>query len=185
MSLDFLFHYRYNLRNLLILKFNKLNNSFMLPRLSKIILFFVIRKLDLLDQPKIYNYFYLVRFFFGKRAFINKYNSYFSLGKTYYNFDIVSIFTNIDMYPAIYFFVNDVQPFVNLKLARNYYFRSNSFFSLLFWDLNVFTEKKTNIGLYDLCDPLQFKIYFTGVKPNSISAKFLLTGLKLIKGWEN
>lgn len=113
-------------------KFVWLKSSYVLYPLKGVILHFVLRNLTSLDEVRIYNYFYLFRFFFGRKAFISRYSSFFSLGKTYFNFNVqVNCFRRF-IYPAIHFFVNDIQSLASLSLVQDAYFRTPVRFSVLF-----------------------------------------------------
>jgi hypothetical protein len=78
--MDLYFVYKYNLRNILINKIGYYNNSYQIPNINKLILFFSLKKLDDLDDVQIYNYFYLFKFFFGKKAYFTKIKKFFYLG---------------------------------------------------------------------------------------------------------
>lgn len=59
-----------------------------LPRIKKIDLNFMIRRLENLDDSRTFNYFYLFKFFFGQICKINNYKTAFILGKHYVSFNI-------------------------------------------------------------------------------------------------
>lgn len=52
-----------------------------------------------------------------------------------------------------------------------------NFFYLVIKDLNVFSEKKTNLGLFYLKNNLDIKLFFHGI--NGDSCKVLLKNIKL------
>lgn len=85
-NFDYYFTYKNNLRFLLIQKLNKINNSYNLPKLHKLIFYFFFKKLEDLNNVELYNSFYLFKYFFGRKVFFTKTFSFYSLGKYYYNF---------------------------------------------------------------------------------------------------
>lgn len=92
--------------------------------------FFPVRKLEQLDHPKIFNYVYLVKFFFGRRVFIRNYYSFFNLGRYFFNFDLVVIFSNtLTCFMPLTFIIYDLQPFLNTKLLTSFSFSSSTLFS--------------------------------------------------------
>jgi len=81
LNIDLFFTYKYTIRFLLLHKLGYDYNTYNLPKISKLILFFSLNKLEDIDSLEIYNYFYLFKYFFGQKAFLTKTKSYFSLGK--------------------------------------------------------------------------------------------------------
>ena len=78
--IDFSFFYKYSIRQILINKIY-IDNTYSLPNIKKIILFFSLVNIEDRDIVQIYNYVYLFRFFFGRNAFLTRYKSFFNLGK--------------------------------------------------------------------------------------------------------
>src|SRR5271154_7149465 len=117
MEKDLSFYYKYIVRFLFYNKsayFYNLN-CFLIPKFQKIHLFFEILDLIDLDDPKIFNYFFLFRFFLGKTAFYSHYKTRFSLNVLYHNFLVNLVFTKNEIYSCIYFFLNEIFPFLNKK----------------------------------------------------------------------
>jgi len=80
-EVDLFFTYKYTIRYLLSHKLINNFNTYTIPNISKIIIYFSLKKFEDLDSVEIYNYFYLFRQFFGRKAFLSKTKSQFSLGK--------------------------------------------------------------------------------------------------------
>jgi hypothetical protein len=79
-KIDFNFNYKYSIRNVLINKLNVLINTYDIPKIQKLTIFFFLKKIEDFNDVQIYNYFYLFKFFFGCNAFISKYKTFFALG---------------------------------------------------------------------------------------------------------
>lgn len=77
-SVDLFFHYKYINRNLLIQKL-VCTSSFLVPFISKLIFAFSIIDLDNLDDVSLSRCYFLLKFFFGKKAFFIKFASSFHL----------------------------------------------------------------------------------------------------------
>jgi len=74
--IDAYFFYLQVTRQLLM---NKL--FFQIPTILQLSLFFNLIKLEDLDEVQIYNYLYLFKYFFGKRAYLSRVKSFFNVGK--------------------------------------------------------------------------------------------------------
>lgn len=157
MLYNFKLHYESLTLNLTWLKYKQLSTLFVLPVVEALHLLFSIFKLENIEHPKLFNYFYLFRFFFSATARVANYNTYFLLGKHYSNLEIGFSTSGKQVYFPLYLFCYEIQPLVNLTIARDYVY-TNKQFSLVLWDTNIFTEKKTNVGLFDLEDPLHYKL---------------------------
>jgi len=158
MEKDLFFYYKYIVRFFFYNKSSYLSNlnCFLIPKFWKVHLFFEILDLIDLDDPKIFNYFYLFRFFFGKKAFYSRYSTRFSLNVLYHNFLVNLVFTKKEIYFCINFFVNEIFPYLNKK-NLNINFSSNE---VVIYDMAIFLEKKTNIGLFSLRDSLNVTFFF-------------------------
>jgi len=55
-------------------------NTTVVPRVEKICYTFRLRKLEDLDDVQLYNYMYMLKFFWGTRGTMVPYKSFFSLG---------------------------------------------------------------------------------------------------------
>jgi len=79
-GIDYGFYYKNSVRSLVIHK-AYVKNTLSISVISKLIFIFPLNRIEDTDDVQIYNYLYLFRFFFGRRAFLTKFRSYFSLGK--------------------------------------------------------------------------------------------------------
>lgn len=118
--LDLYFHYLNTIRFLLNTRIS-FANTYSIPYLSKLILFFSLRNLTTLEDPAVYNYFYLFRFFLGKKAFVTHYHSFYSLRTTYHSFDISISLQKAKLFFPIAFFINDLHRFLSLKGYHSYF----------------------------------------------------------------
>lgn len=80
LEIDYYFFYNNIIRNILFLKMFNLRNTYAIPYLKKICLFFSLFHINDIDDVQIYNYLYLFKYFFGKRAFLTKKRALYSLG---------------------------------------------------------------------------------------------------------
>lgn len=80
-DIDFFHFYKYSIRTLLIHKLSFIKNTYNIPRIVSLSLFFSLRKLEDIDTVEVYNYLYLFKFFFGRCAFLTRCKSYFNIGK--------------------------------------------------------------------------------------------------------
>jgi hypothetical protein len=178
---DFYFTYKNVLRFYLLQKCDFFLNSFELPFLTSLLLYFSVSELEDLDDGRAFNYFFLFRFFFGKKAFLTKFDSSFRLNRTFYSFTIYIFFQKRNCFFPLFFLVNDLLAFSSDKYIKIFFMphRSGCSFFLRFFDMNLFLEKKTNSGLYYLYDNLNFKFFFklSGWLP----CDFLLSTLKVLK----
>lgn len=81
LKVDLNFFYKNVVRFVLLNKLNNLTNTYSIPSIYKLFLFFPLIKMEDLDHVQSYNYAYLFRFFFGKRSFFTRQKSFFNLGK--------------------------------------------------------------------------------------------------------
>ena len=178
-KIDFLFFYKNTLRYLLVNKSNLLTNTFQIQNLNKFVIYIYIKNCEKFNQSEYYNYFYLFRFFFGCRAFFFKYRTFFSLGVWSYNFNIQYIFNKKYIFDNLYFLLNDFFPFMFVKNLRYKFIRNNKFYLnfITFNDMYLFNEKKTNLGLFFLKQPL-FLRYNTNCSTLDFS-KLLFFNLKI------
>lgn len=175
-SVDGFFNYIYLARFLLVHKTDVFSSTFDLPFLKRLVFFFSIIDLVDVDDPRVYNYHYLFRFFFGSKAFFTNFKSRFVLGKTFFSFNIVSFFFHRLSFFPVYFLANDVLPVVN-KNSYGYFF-DGVYFTMSFFDTNVFLEKKNNLGLFNLKNPLVAQFIFSS--KNFYFYGMLLNILKVI-----
>lgn len=179
LKVDYNFTYNNTLRFMLIQKFGFFSNVMEIPVVQSLIIFFNIRDLEDLDDTCIYNYFYLVRFFFGKKCYFKKYSYFFNLGRYFYSFTVQTCFNVREVYFPIFFFVNDLLMFTsksNFKVLHQFTLNKNIFI-IPFFDMNLFLEKKTNLGLYNLKNYINFKFFIKG--GDFLTSTFLMDSLKL------
>lgn len=79
-NVDYYFFYKYLIRFINIHKLNIFTNTYSVIFLKKIIMHFFVINLEDLDNIQSYNYIYFFKFFFGRKAYLTKLKSRFSLG---------------------------------------------------------------------------------------------------------
>lgn len=161
---DLFFSVKNIFRFFLINKYGLFYNSFEIPFLKILFIYFKIFNLKDLDDVRGFNYAYFIGFFFGRNAFFSKNSSIFHLNVTFYSYKVYSFFFSQDIFFPLSFFVNDV---LTCSFSDFFFFKSFSwkgfFFYFRFSDMNIFLEKKTNQGFYNLKDFIRFKLVFTGI----------------------
>jgi len=180
MFFDFLFTYKYTLRFIILSKFSidSFINSYQIPFLNKLIFFFPLSKLEDKDHVSFYNYCYLFYFFFGKCANFSKYKSNFHYNIWYYSFTISIKLLNKEIYSSLFFYLNDILSIIEPKYIMSGIFSKRlNIFYLVLKDLNLFSEKKTNLGLFFLNHSLSFHLCIKG--GNVFFSKILLKNLKI------
>jgi hypothetical protein len=78
---DLQFTYKYNIRHVLINKLGYIKNEINIPFIKKLIFLINIRNIENVDERQIYNYFYLFKFFLGRKTYITKNKKVYHLGK--------------------------------------------------------------------------------------------------------
>lgn len=161
LKVDCNFTYRYTLRSILMHRYFYFKNFFELPTLNSLLIYFSINEVEQLEDPRTFNYFYLIRFFFGRKSFFTKFSSFFSHNKNYYSFNVQIFLNKNDLFFPLFFLSNDLLALTSSKFI-NYFFTPTRFdiFVLRFFDMNLFLEKKTNAGLYNLLNNLNYKFFF-------------------------
>jgi hypothetical protein len=174
---DLSFCYKNTFRYLLLNKLGYVNNHFVISKLAKLILFFSIKKLDDIDQIQLYNVFYLFKFFLGRNAFFTRINKVFTLGNWYYNFNIQLIVnSDKDSMNILFFFFNNIFNNVESNLLKIGILSSKfNIYYFILKDYNVYSELKTNLGLFNIRSQLNMNLYFTGVdiKSSELFVKIL------------
>ncbi len=174
---DFLFNYL-NVTRFILLHKDLSRNNFLIPNLNKIICYFPLKNLEDLDDVRVYNYFYFFKFFFGFRAFFIGYRSVQSFSRTTYDFKIQIILRHNDIFSLLSFFVYDVLPILDVDYYSVSLLKSSLIsYHFLIKDMNIFSEKKTNLGLFNLKDNLNFDLFFNSF--NNDSVKIFFFNLKL------
>lgn len=69
LRVDLYFSYRHNLRFLLINKLNIILNTYSIPSITQLVLFFPITKIEDIDHVQSYNYAYYLNSFLVKKHF--------------------------------------------------------------------------------------------------------------------
>jgi hypothetical protein len=184
-TVDFNFNYRFLIRQILIQKVGLSNNS-SIPEINSIILFFSLKFIENVDSPENFNFFYFFRFFFGRTASVVKFRKNFKQGVSSYNYNIKLLINKNSVYSIFFFFLNDVVPFVernSIFLQKKFFNkkRNHDFLFLSIKDVLIFSEKKGNIGLFDLKTPLNIKIFFNLVGSESI--KIFLNNTKFFSSF--
>jgi hypothetical protein len=158
-QIDLYFHYKVVGRFLLIQKLaNFISLSLnSIPELTKSFLYFELFNIQYLNDIRMSNYVFLFKFFFGKKAYFAKYKSTFRLNVWYYSFLVLLYFKGKEAYYPIYFFFNDVYPHISKNFLEVELYLSSIIFKIL--DMTLFLEKKTNIGFFNLKDPLNLRFF--------------------------
>jgi len=101
-----------------------------LPTFVYAVIFFAVRRLEFLEHPKIFNYVYLFRFFFGRKSLVTNYNSFFSLGRHYYNFNLGINYSKAKtFFMPLTFLIYELQPQLNLPLTAGLNIASGNIFT--------------------------------------------------------
>ena len=182
---DLQFTYKYNIRHILINKLGHIKNEMNIPFIKKLIFLINIRNIENVDERQIYNYFYLFKFFLGRKTYITKNKKIYHLGKWYYSFNIQIIINNKDIYSLLYYLYNNIineidkslikSLFINKKIENKYII-----FSIINEDNSIYNEYKTNYGLFYLKSPIKLYFYMVGLDENS--KKILIENI-LKKKW--
>lgn len=178
---DFLFNY-INITRFILLHKDLIKNSFLIPKLFKAICYFPLKNLEDIDDVRIYNYFYFFKFFLGFRAFFIGYRSIQSFSKTTYDFKIQIILKQNDVFPLLSFFVYDILPILDVDYYSINLIKSKLIsYHFLIKDMNIFSEKKTNLGLFNLKDNLNFDLFFNSLNKDSVKLFFCNIKLYFLK----
>lgn len=138
---------------------------------------FKLKRVEHEDDPRILSCFYMFRYFFGMIAVVSKYKKIFTFGKNYFDIEIAFRANKNKIFFPLYYWIYEIQSCVNLNISRDYCL-TNGYLSSVLWEVNIFSEKKTNPALFDLTDPLYFQLNFNkGLLSNKL---LLLSGLKFI-----
>lgn len=137
--------------------------------------FFIIKNLVELENLKNSNYFFFFKYYYGRRAYCVNYTTRFSLNVLYHSFNIQLIISKKDLLIFINFLFNDILPFCHKRYSI---IKSNNYDHITYKinDMNIFLEKKTHVGFFNLNDSLYIQFYCSG---KGIENKNLLHLLKL------
>jgi hypothetical protein len=87
------------------------------------------------------------------------------------------IFKKSNIYFFLYFFFNNIGKNLDKSFIQKGFFSKNlNIFYYIIKDMNIFSELKTNLGLFNLKKPLNIHLYFSGVDFNS--SNIFLNNLK-------
>lgn len=177
LNLDYYFTYKYTLRYILIQKLNIKKNIYTIPNINKIIMFFFFKKYENLDSVELYNCFYFFKYFFGKKVFFTKTYLFYSLGKNYYNFNIQIILNKSkeNYLITIYLKNNIINSLDKLLIKKGLI--NNTLYFINLKDNKIFSEMKTNLGLFNLKNLLNINIYLLGC--NKLYNKIFIINLKI------
>jgi hypothetical protein len=169
---DFYFHYKYISRFLLLEKIGGFyKNTYTFPKIINLNTYFIIKNLVDFQNLKSSNYYFFFKYFFGKKAKFVNYKTRFALNVLYHNFYIQLIFAKKDLYIFINFLFNDILPFCNKRyIIIN--FKNSINFKIL--DMNIFLEKKTHVGFFNLKEPLNMRFLSYGSKIEKRNLYYLL-----------
>lgn len=171
-TFDYYFHYKYVLRFLLIQKCGlNYKNIYLIPKLYKLNTFFVIKNLIEFDDLRCSNYYFFFKHFFGRKANFVNYNSKFSLNVLYHSFNIQLIIVKQDIYFFINFLFNDILPYCQ---QRYNVLRFKNYITYVILDMNIFLEKKTHIGFFNLKNSLNMQFFCNGNKLEKLKLLILL-----------
>lgn len=160
---DYFFYYKFVCRFLLMNKNGSFLNTNQIPEISHSIIFFDIKGIRDLDDLRSLNYFYLVNFFFGKRASFIDLSSEFHLGLTFFHYRIFTSVGSIETCFSLGLFVNDFYAFTSRGyFAYNIYNPTCHSIVFNFKDMNLFLEKKNNMGFYFLRDSVKLNLIIKG-----------------------
>jgi len=179
-SVDYHFNYFNIIRFVLLNKLFNISNVNLIPSLNSIHLFFSIKNVTNYDESQNFNFFYFFKFFLGKLPHINRFSSKLHLGDTFYNYNIELILSKKEIYYFLFFLSNDILSFIDSKyifVNKNYFYKKYDYLFMNISDVSLFSELKTNIGLFDLKLPLNFKYFFNS--NNSKNDLFLMKQFKL------
>jgi len=177
MLVDSFFFQKYTNRLILMHKLGSVLNHHSIPQLIKIVCFFIFSKIEDIHRVELYNCLYLFKFFFGRRAFLTKYKSFFSLGNWTYSIMVSFVVREKELYSFLYFFLNDFLSSIERSfLSAGLVSADKKIFYIVLRDMNVFSERKTNLGLFFLKSPLNVNLFCTGL--DLLSAQILLKNLK-------
>lgn len=179
MLVDPFFNYKYVIRFILLNKIG-FNNTLDLPKFKKLNLSFNLSKIEDLNDIQLYNYFYLIKFFFGRNSFFSKIKKFYLLGTWYYNFNVqLFINNNQDIFSLLYYLFNNI--IVNIEKNLIYLSlkgKKINIFSLVIKDHNIYSELKTNLGLFNIKKNFRINLYFIGT--NFSNNKLLMRNIKYI-----
>lgn len=164
----------------MINKYGLFLNTNQIPVLDSSLIFFDVKNIKDLNDMRALNYNYLIRFFFGKHASFLYITSKFHLGITFFNYRIFAFFPMIFAFFCVGLFVNDLLGCTSRDYFSYKVFSSSGrYFLFIFKDMNVFLERKNNLGFYFLKDFLNLSLILKG--SDFVSNYLLLQSFKFFK----
>jgi hypothetical protein len=99
----------------------------------------------------------------------------------YYNFNVNLVVNNKKNISFILFlFFNNIGKNLDPSfIKKDFFSKELNIFYFIIKDMNIFSELKTNLGLFKLNKPLNIHIYFLGV--DYLSTKIYLNNYKQVK----
>ena len=117
------------------------------------------KSLENFFELQVLNFFYFFYFFFNQKSFFTNYLNYFNLGKWYYDFNI-SVFLKRKKTFLYLIFFND---FLFKKRFKFFYSDlKKNVVNIVYYDTVNFSEKKSNLGLFNLRNSLNIRICYSG-----------------------
>lgn len=171
---DFNFYLNSILNFSVIQKYGHFSNFYQVPKFEKVLISFSSIKIEDFNNPSFFNYPYFIKFFLGVNAFFLAPKAHFHLGVTTYSVKVISFIKRKELFLFLNFFYNDLLPIQDE--FSHFFSKKSSLYSYTLGDLSLFSEKKTNVGLFNLSSPLNFKLIINGVDNSSL---LLLKGLKI------
>jgi len=168
-SYDARFYYFHQIRHVLMNKIFISSNTYNIPSIVKLRYFFLLSRIEDIHDVQLYNYLYLFKYFFGKYAYLTRIRSFFNVGKWSYSLQVNLYLTN-NFYKHLFFFVNDIF-LMSESVYRKFgvYSYVPSIYYVTIMDLAIFSEKKTNLGLFFLSRPMTLHIFFKGGDVTNLS----------------
>lgn len=148
-------------KNLLSFFFSLRYSTLKVPLIHKLVMYFPVRFVDDLNDVRVYNYVYFFKFFFGLNAFISKQRFFFFNNKWIFTFNVLICLNDFKIICSVLFYcLNDILPFLR---SFDWNFKANvgflNCYCFFVSDLNMFSERKTNLGLFNLSDDLCILVY--------------------------
>lgn len=171
---DFNFYLNSTLNFSVIQKYGLFLNFYQVPKFETVLVSFSSIKVEDFNDPSFFNYPYFIKFFLGVNAFFLAPKAHFHLGVTTYSVKVVSFMKKKQLFAFLNFFYNDLLPISDE--FSHFFSKKSSLYSYTLNDLSSFSDKKTNVGLFNLNSPLNFKLIINGVDNSSV---LLLKGLKI------
>ena len=83
MYFDLNFHYSSVTRYMSVYRLHTIYTTYGVPKVVHTRIYFQVSRVEQMDAPRAYNYYYLFRFFLGVKANVTGYKATFTYGNTY------------------------------------------------------------------------------------------------------